>query len=83
MAGHCRRYANLRPDKTGDCKVEYGVCLSAATGGIFGEVGVTWSVRNLKKSSLSYLNARKIESETKDTANRLFIQNFFIVVINT
>ena len=40
VAGHCRRYANLRPDKTGDCKVEYGVCLSAATSGIFGDAGV-------------------------------------------
>ena len=40
MAGHCRRYANLRPDKTGDCEVESSVCLSAATGGGFGDVGV-------------------------------------------
>lgn len=40
MAGHCRRYANLRPDKTGDCETQYGVCLSATTGGLFGEVGV-------------------------------------------
>jgi hypothetical protein len=41
MVGHCRRYANLRSDKTGDCKVEYGVCLSTAMGGIFGEAGAT------------------------------------------
>jgi hypothetical protein len=41
MAGHCRRYANLRADKTGDCEAEYGVCVSVATGGIFGEVGAT------------------------------------------
>jgi hypothetical protein len=40
MAGRCRRYANLREDKTGDYKVEYGVFLSAATGGVFGEIGV-------------------------------------------
>ena len=40
MAGHCRRYANLRADKTGDCEAQYGVCLSAATSGVFGEVGV-------------------------------------------
>ncbi len=40
MAGHCRRYANLRADKTGDCEAQYGVCLSAAQGGVFAEVGV-------------------------------------------
>ena len=40
MAGHCRRYANLQADKTGDCEAQCGVCLSAATGGVFGEVRV-------------------------------------------
>lgn len=49
MEGHCRRYANLRADKTGDCKVEYGVCVSAAIGGVFGEVGAVFLDWNTKK----------------------------------
>lgn len=49
MAARCRRYANLRSDKTSDCKVEYGVCLSAVTGGVFGEARVGVFSQSLKK----------------------------------
>ena len=55
MAEHCRRYANLQTDKTGDCKVEYGVCLSAATGGVFGEVGFRFFEKDNKQHELILL----------------------------
>jgi hypothetical protein len=56
MAGQCRRYANLRPDKTSDYEVEYGVCLSVATCGVFGEIGfgfVAWDNQRVKMTVIA------------------------------
>ena len=65
VVAHCRRHANLRPDKTSDYEAEYGVCLSVTTGGVFGEAGVGVFDEHIERIAIkpNYLSLFKISSQ--------------------